>query len=73
MKKMPIRLAAIGEPASSPMAVLFGLQPFFERLVTSLADRLQCNGQWAQGNVPWFSPLIAPSATANANIQLVLD
>ena len=41
MKKMPIRLAAIGEPTSSPTAFCSAFSPSSSGHVAALADRLQ--------------------------------
>ena len=72
MKKMPIRLASDRRAGQLAERLLLGLQPLFQRQVAALADRLRARPA-APGTAPWSCALIAPSATANANMHLVGD
>ncbi len=69
MKKMPIRLAAIGEPASSPNAFCSALSPSSSVLLQP--SRIAFKATSGAGYCPLVLALMAPSATANANFSLV--
>ena len=69
MKKMPIRLAAIGEPAPPKSRLLLGLQAFLEGHVAALADRLQ--GDQRGGVLPLGLALDGPLGDGERKVQLV--
>ena len=67
MKKMPIRLAAIGEPASSPKPFCSAFSPSSSVLLQP--SRIAFKATSGAGYCPLVLPLIAPSATANAKFS----
>ena len=69
MKKMPIRLAAIGEP-TTPCDSLLDLQPVFERLIDALADRLQ--GDQRRRVLSLGRALDGPFGDGEREVQLIV-